>query len=486
MLPNFTAAVRWVAMKRVGMVASEGLELTGMGGLVLVGALLKRFTGFQLDFNTRFQKGPGGIPFGDVLIPGLAMLCTGKSDFEAVRLLRGSSWAPKALQVGQIASPETLRQNLDLLGDDHLPICREIIETAMLGLLRNTGMKPSPLWTGHVALDIDTSPQDNSKTKKQGVSRTYKGCDGYCPILAYAGLEGFLIGSEFRTGTQHSQKGAPAFIGLQIQRLRGLGVERVLVRLDSGFDAADTMLAIQAEAADFIISVNPRGEDEQQWLDQAMALPKAAWIRLKDTRNLRVAYLERVETRRNKDGKEIEVRRVVRVKKRLEVEVAEKGSHAPILGRRVVFEVGSSWSTNLSIDPCQCPHWQGDLSAPTIARLYEDHGTSEQFHSELKGELDLERLPSGKFNTNALVFHLGALAYNLVRILGIKGKAVFRHRHPNKRRRMKTVIQELILIPARFLGGSNQMKLDLGKAHPSRDAILALHRELIPPLARAA
>lgn len=461
-------------MKRIGMKASEGLELTGMGGLVLVGALLKRFTSFQASFNTTMTKGPGGIPFGDVLIPGLAMLCTGKSDFEAVSHLRGSTWAARALQVGRIASPETLRQNLDLLGETAFPMSREIIESAMLDALRNTGLKPSPLWTGHVALDIDTSPHDNSKTKKQGIGRTYDGGMGYCPILAYAGLEGFLIGSEFRTGTQHSQKGAPAFIATQIQRLRSLGVDRVLVRLDSGFDAADTMLAIRAEAADFVISVNPRGESAQVWLDQAKALHTSAWIRLKDTRNLRVAYLERVEVRRNKEGKEIVVRRIVRVKKRLEIIVAEVGGHTPILGRRVVFEVGSSWSTNL------------ELPAPEIARLYEDHGTSEQFHSELKGELDLERLPSGKFNTNALVFHLGGLAYNLLRVLAIKGKGVFQHRHQSKRRRLKTVIQELILLPARFLGGSGQMKLDLGKAHPSRDAILALHRELIPPLLKAA
>ena len=150
------------------------------------------------------------------------------------------------------------------------------------------------------------------------------------------------------------------------------------------------------------------------------------------------------------------------------VEAAKEGGHTPILRAWVGFEVGSSWSTNL---------W---LPAPEIARLYEDHGTSEQFHSELKGELDLERLPSGKFKTNELVFQLGCLAYNLLRVLAIKGKAVFRHRNPSKRRRLKTVIQELILLPARFLGGSDQMKLDLGKSHPGKDAILALHRELIP------
>jgi len=42
----------------------------------------------------------------------------------------------------------------------------------------------------------------------------------------------------------------------------------------------------------------------------------------------------------------------------------------------------------------------------------------EQFHSEIKSELDLERLPSGKFATNSLVLHLGMLAYNLLRLSG--------------------------------------------------------------------
>ena len=73
------------------MRASEGLELTGMGGLVLIGSVVKRFTNFQASFNGALTKGPDGIPFGDVLIPGLGMLCTGKSDFEAIALLRGST-----------------------------------------------------------------------------------------------------------------------------------------------------------------------------------------------------------------------------------------------------------------------------------------------------------------------------------------------------------------------------------------------------------
>ena len=43
------------------------------------------------------------------------------------------------------------------------------------------------------------------------------------------------------------------------------------------------------------------------------------------------------------------------------------------------------WWTDLNLEPEQ------------VIALYRDHATSEQFHSEFKTDLDLERLPSGKF-----------------------------------------------------------------------------------------
>ncbi|VAW83049.1 hypothetical protein MNBD_GAMMA12-1930 [hydrothermal vent metagenome] len=41
-------------------------------------------------------------------------------------------------------------------------------------------MKPTltPLATGHLPLDADVTPMDNSGSHKEGVSRTYKGRDG--------------------------------------------------------------------------------------------------------------------------------------------------------------------------------------------------------------------------------------------------------------------------------------------------------------------
>ncbi|HDM77669.1 MAG TPA: hypothetical protein ENG51_14540 [Deltaproteobacteria bacterium] len=42
-------------------------------------------------------------------------------------------------------------------------------------------------------------------------------------------------------------------------------------------------------------------------------------------------------------------------------------------------------------------------------------------HSKFKTDLDIERLPSGKFATNVLILSLAALAYNILCIIGELG-----------------------------------------------------------------
>jgi hypothetical protein len=64
-------------------------------------------------------------------------------------------------------------------------------------------------------------------------------------------------------------------------------------------------------------------------------------------------------------------------------------------------------------------YWTSLSDDPRTVVKYQAHGTSEQFHSELKAGLDLERLPSGKFQTNELVQLSGMMAYNLLRLIGL-------------------------------------------------------------------
>ena len=100
-----------------------------------------------------------------------------------------------------------------------------------------------------------------------------------------------------------------------------------------------------------------------------------------------------------------------------------------------------------------------------VIEFYKHHGTHEQFHSEIKTDLDLERLPSGKFDTNDVVVQLAAFAYNCLRLigpLGLTGEISPIHR-PAKRRRIKTVLQEVMERAAKFVEHARRVVLDVGR-----------------------
>jgi hypothetical protein len=121
-----------------------------------------------------------------------------------------------------------------------------------------------------------------------------------------------------------------------------------------------------------------------------------------------------------------------------------------------------------------------DLPEQKIIKLYENHGLSEQFHSEFKSDLDLERLPSGKFATNVLIMALGSFAYNILRLIGQLGLLgdYSPVRHPAKRRRLKTVIQELIYLAARLVNSARRLKLRFSRYCPGFGAFSLVYNRL--------
>ena len=72
-------------------------------------------------------------------------------------------------------------------------------------MLKNLEVPVTPLHTGHVAVDADATPYDNSRTKKEHAGRTYQGFDGYNPMKVYLGEEGWCITAELRTNTFNGQ-----------------------------------------------------------------------------------------------------------------------------------------------------------------------------------------------------------------------------------------------------------------------------------------
>ena len=126
--------------------------------------------------------------------------------------------------------------------------------------------------------------------------------------------------------------------------------------------------------------------------------------------------------------------------------------------------------------------WWTSLEEPAerVIKLYNDHGTSEQFHSEFKTDLDIERLPSGKFATNQLVLTMSALAYNILRWIGQNGLLGpgSPKRHRAKRRRIKTVMQELMYVAAKIVKTARQVRLLFGRGNRIQSVYYELYARL--------
>ena len=80
---------------------------------------------------------------------------------------------------------------------------------------------------------------------------------------------------------------------------------------------------------------------------------------------------------------------------------------------RIVFEVTERTTKDdqYLLIPEVDTHWTSLEDHPYQAiLLYHDHGTCEQFHSEIKTDMDIERLPSEHFSINSDIMTLALMA----------------------------------------------------------------------------
>lgn len=438
-------------------------DLTPVAGLALVGHHLRRL---QAAFKQMDKALPvrTGVKTSDICRSYLGLLVQGKSDFDAIENYRGDAFFKQALGIELLPSSATLRQRLNAQAADlfdHLPV---LIETLLSSARPHYGLLPC----GWLPLDIDTFAMDNGGTAKEGVGRTYAGVDGYCPLAAYLGAHGFCLELALRPGTQHSASETALNFERVIpmaQRLSAAGAKApILLREDSGFDSAAQMQAIESynqpglPQVDWLIKWNPRKTDVSELAARRDTDECAHWEHPRPGKRA-TTWEEAVRI----EGVERPVRRVLRL---IERTIDSRGQL--LIQPELQLD---GWTTSLSAEA---------FDAEAIIALYADHGTHEQFHSEFKTDLDLERLPSGKFDTNYVVCQLAALTMNILRLMGQAGL----HgpdapvRHQAKRRRLKTVMQELVYRAGRLIEHGRQLILGLGANDRAAKAFTRLHGEL--------
>jgi len=439
-------------------------DLSSNAGLAFIGKYLQLIN--IASFVDKLFPVRSGTPNSDILKCFIALLTLGKTDFEAIENFRGDTFFKRALNLIRIPSSATLRQRLDAFASDWFELIpqlnQKLLSTRIGGKLIDFGILPC----GYIPIDIDTFSMDNGQTRKEAVGRTYAGNDGFCPLAAYLGRFGYCLELALRPGTQHSVSETHYNLERILPMAVSLVPDPLLLRADSGFCSLNIMQKMTAFASSlkreiaFIIKWNPRKTPVEAIAAKKVADTDTQWTTLREGKReciwQETLDLADVGTETNP------VRRIYRLIER----TIDKHGVALLMPN---YEL-EGWTTTLP----------ERFSPAEIIALYCDHGTHEQFHSEFKTDMNLERLPSGKFDTNYLICQLAALAMNLLRLIGQntligKDSPV---RHTAERRRVKTVLQEIMYKAGRMIQTGRRWVLGLGENDRGYDVFERHYKEL--------
>lgn len=448
-------------------------DLTSNAGLALVGQYIKRL-GISGRVDRKFPVGIGGIANSDIVKSYLGLLVQGKNDFDAIEAFRGDDFYKRSLGIGGVPSSPTMRQRMNTHAVSWFDLAGEFNEVLLSPKGAGFAVDFGALPCGYMPVDWDTFVMNNDGSKKEDVGRTYQGVDGYTPSATYLGSLGYCLELALRPGVQHSALQTELNLERVLPMATRLTPMPLLFRADSGLCSLKIMQEIhtQAQALDreiaFLIKWNPRSAPVEEVAAKRVADASTLWCHWRDGK--RECQWSEVIALEGVGSQATPVRRVYRLIER----TIDKHGHALLLSAYKL----EGWTTTLP----------ASFTSADIIALYCDHGTHEQFgktpsqHSEFKTDMDLERLPSGKFDTNYLVCALAALAMNILRLIGQNALTSKDAplRHAAKRRRMKTVMQEIIFKAGRMIKHAGRWILGLG-AHDSAYIVFErLYRQLTP------
>jgi hypothetical protein len=458
-------------------------ELTSNAGLALVGQYFKRL-GVSRRVDARFPVGLGGIANSDIIKSYLGLLVQGKNDFDAIEAFRKDAFFARCLGIGCVPSSPTMRQRMDANAPDWFELADEF-NLALLGA--NYGgnkVELGALPCGYMPLDWDTFVMNNEGTKKELVGRTYQGVDGYTPSATYIGTHGYCLELDLRAGVAHSAKDTEHNLTRALAMAAKLTPLPLLLRADSGLCSAkirahiNTLGKTLGRDAAFIIKWNPRSTPVETWAKIRVEDAKTVWCMERDGK--RSCVWEDVLTEVDDTPQDYSENATPNTTPGTPSERQFKVRRICRLIERTVDKHGAK----LLFPAYELEGWMSTLPAgfdvTQVIALYADHATHEQFHSEFKTDMDLERLPSGKFDTNYLVCALAAVALNILRIIGqsaLTGKDA-PLRHAAKRRRIKTVLQELMFKAGRMVKHAGRWVLGLGSNDTAQPVFERLYASL--------
>jgi len=428
----------------------------GPAGLVFVGQMAK-LAGLDAVAK-QVTIGRPQISTENILKTMLGLMVQGKTDFDHVKPLAANRYFMNAVDIDRVPSAETYRQTFQRIAlntelEAMLPRC-SVKLWKKAGMDHEYVQKDDKKW---VRMDIDPVIYDNDETKKEGAAHTYNKKFGFAAIFAHLAC-GWMVNADLFPGNTSFH--GPETIGFVNQSLgladRMTDATKLLV-MDCGLEDQEMLASLHDRPnTDFILKYNRRRESSTKWLE--LAKEKGVLIREDVKKGYR---MYRGSTYRRLRNREEEIRLVFDVKETYK----EKGQLL-FLPKVEIFSV---W-TSLKV-----------FNDKEILRLYRMRGTSEQFHAEFKTEMDMERLPSGKFKVNKAFLRMGMLAHNMLKVISqdmVMEKALGLKRAT--RRRIKTVMNSVIFMSCRLIKHARSMVLQLGCSREWHEWFSGLFQRLKP------
>lgn len=362
---------RWKVEKAKGMV------LTSFAGLPLLTELAH-----HLGLIAKLNELPGlwkrrGTYTSSDYILGLALtLASGGEGLDDTRVL-GRDHGLSQLALPGIPAANSFGEFLRRFTKRTLQHFSDIVSRQAVG-----GLKPGQT----ITLDIDSSVIESDKKEAK---RSYKGVDGYNPLLAWIDELDVFMGGVFREGNASPQSHIASLLRYCHRRIPS-GV-KVRARSDSAGYQIKVMQACARYGYEFAIRAD---------LDPAVRatiekIPDHAWqlvVRGDDT-FLLAETVHAPGTLGTRSGASLPAYRLVVIRRTGQLDLFRP----PIEYYPIITDLPSS------------------MSAEQVVDFYNGRGRMEKAIGEAKNGFALHWLPCGDFLANAAYFQVALLAYNLAR-----------------------------------------------------------------------
>jgi len=240
-----------------------------------------------------------------------------------------------------------------------------------------------------LTLDIDTTLIE---ADKGDATMSYKGIRGYQPLLGIIASNGLIVGSEFRFGNESPQANLARFIR---QCERHLPNRITTIRSDSAAYNAEVINECMDRERPLRFTIT--ADQDSAVLGMVSKIPQNEWKRGVNADGT-AANWEVAET----------------------VHTMEHTKHSFRLAAKRTED-------HRQIDLFQGDHYrywivatdipEEELDANGVILFHQQRGEMERLIGELKNYFNLDHLPCGQFDANALYFTTGILAYNIVQLI---------------------------------------------------------------------